>query len=379
MVYRTWEKLGFKTSLLGFGCMRLPTKKDGKIDEKLANEMLNLAYNNGVNYFDNAYMYLDYQDEKFVGKFLSTKKRDTFYVTSKMPVVMLKTLDDAKRVFGEQLNNLQVDYFDFYLIHALNKDTWKFTKESGIFNYLLELKKAGKIHHLGFSFHDEYDVFEDIINYYNWDFCQIQYNYVDQDIQAGNRGYDLAKERDIPLVIMEPVKGGSLSNLPPEIAKILKDYNPIESISSWGYRWVASHENVHVVLSGMSTMEQVKDNLNTFNMYRPLNDEEKALIEKVRSELNKRVFNGCTSCKYCQPCPQGVKIPKIFRSINEYAKFGDKDDLVWSFESVKENEGPKACIKCGKCEKACPQHLSIREDLVKALKIYSDVKANAKG
>jgi len=380
MVYKTWEKFGIKTSLLGFGCMRLPTKDDGKIDEELSKKMLNYAYDNGVNYYDNAYMYLDYQDEKFVGKWLSTKSRDTFYVTSKMPVMMIKTLNDAKRIFEEQLNNLQVTYFDFYLIHALNKNTWNFTINNGVFDYLLSLKKAGKIHHLGFSFHDEFDVFEKIINYYDWDFCQIQYNYIDQDIQAGNKGYDLANSKGIPMVIMEPVKGGSLSNLPSNIDKIFKDYNQNLSTSSWGYRWVASHNNVHVVLSGMSSFEQVKDNINTFNAFRPLDEEELGLVEKVREELNKRVFNGCTGCRYCQPCPQGIKIPYVFRAVNSYAKFADKKAMIWDYDSHITNleEGPEGCVKCGLCENKCPQHLPIREDLQRALKIYQNLKMSVR-
>ncbi|MFA6755399.1 MAG: aldo/keto reductase [Bacilli bacterium] len=374
MVYREWKDKGIKTSLLGFGCMRLPTDEKGKINNILANELLEKAYKSGVNYFDNAYMYLDYQDEKFVGEFLSKKPRDSFYVTSKLPVGMIKSLNQAKEIFNEQLKNLQVEYFDFYLFHCLTKENFKKIKDLKLFDFLLEMKKEGKIHNLGFSFHDEYKVFEEILNYYSWDFCQIQYNYIDTNFQAGDKGYELAKKKGIPMVIMEPVRGGQLCRLSDEIAKPFKDYNNKASLASWGYRWVASHDNVKVVLSGMSSMDQVDDNLNTFSNFEPLNDKENEIIKLVAKNIIELQFNKCTQCAYCQPCPNGVSIPRIFKAWNNFGMFKDGEDFVYYMNHIGDKSGPNKCIKCGLCESKCPQHISIRSDLQKVLSLYNSLK-----
>lgn len=374
MEYRLWEKQNIKTSLLGFGCMRLPTDEKGRIDEKLANEMLEKAYQSGVNYFDNAYMYLDYQDEKFVGKFLHTKQRDSFYVTSKLPIMMIKSLKQAKEIFEEQLKNLQVDYFDFYLVHCLTKDNFASMKNLEILPWLEELKKEGKIHNLGFSFHDDYSIFEQIINYHNWDFCQIQYNYIDRDFQAGDKGYELAKSKGIPMVIMEPVRGGQLCRLSSKVSKPFTDYNKDASLASWGYRWVAKHDNVRVILSGMSTMEQVVDNINTFSNYKQINDEEEKIINEVAKNIRLSVLNKCTQCGYCQPCPHGVNIPRLFKAWNNYGMFKEDDNFLYYYDNTKDNDASK-CVKCGLCETKCPQHVSIRKDLEKVASLALEIKS----
>ena len=257
----------YQPSLLGFGCMRFPLDAQGKIDEAEAERMLDTAIAHGVTYIDTAFPYHHGDSEPFVGRVLKKYDRSSYYLTTKLPLWDLNTLEDAKAMFENQLKRLDVTYVDFYLLHAVDKAKWEKAKQLGILAYCEELKAQGKIRNFGFSFHDEYDVFEEILTYRKWDFCQIQYNYVDTQEQAGDRGYALAEKLGIPMVIMEPVKGGSLSKLPQDLASRLKEAAPNSSISSWALRWVASKPNVKVVLSGMSTMEQVLDNLSIWSGY----------------------------------------------------------------------------------------------------------------
>ena len=288
MEYRKFENLGVSPSLLGFGCMRFPQTPDGNIDEAEAERMLDRALQAGVTYIDTAYPYHNGDSEPFVGKVLKKYDRSSFYLATKLPVWNVKTIDDAKRIFQEQLDRLEVDYVDFYLLHCLDKEKWQTVLDLGIIPYMEEMKKEGKIKFFGFSFHDDFETFKTIATYRKWDFCQIQYNYVDTDIQAGDKGYELTKELGIPLVIMEPVKGGSLATLPDAVTEPFKDYKPNSSISSWALRWVASKSNVKVVLSGMTTMEQVEDNLNTFENFTPLNLKEKEIVADVASAIKQR-------------------------------------------------------------------------------------------
>lgn len=225
-------------------------------------------------------------------------------------------------------------------------------------------EKEGKIKFFGFSFHDDFETFKTIATYRKWDFCQIQYNYVDTDIQAGDKGYELTEELGIPLVIMEPVKGGSLATLPDAVTEPFKDYKPNASISSWALRWVASKPNVKVVLSGMTTMEQVEDNLNTFENFTPLNLKEKEIVADVASAIKQRTKNGCTGCAYCMPCPFGVNIPQNFRIWNDLSMYENKEQAKRAyFNDLAEDARADQCQKCGKCEEVCPQAMSIRDDL----------------
>ena len=351
----------YQPSLLGFGCMRFPLDAQGKIDEAEAERMLDTAIAHGVKYIDTAFPYHHGDSEPFVGRVLKKYDRSSYYLTTKLPLWDLNTLEDAKAMFENQLKRLDVTYVDFYLLHAVDKAKWEKAKQLGILAYCEELKAQGKIRNFGFSFHDEYDVFEEILTYRKWDFCQIQYNYVDTQEQAGDRGYALAEKLGIPMVIMEPVKGGSLSKLPQDLASRLKEAAPNSSISSWALRWVASKPNVKVVLSGMSTMEQVLDNLSTFEDFKPLSVAEQGLIKEIAEEIKARTMNGCT---YCMPCPFGLDIPKNFRIWNEHAKYGNTEVARKRyFEEMKEEERSSQCKKCGKCEALCPQHIAIREDL----------------
>lgn len=367
MEYRKMENLGISTSLLGFGCMRFPTNADGSINEEEALAMIDRAYQAGVTYFDTAYPYHGGMSEVVTGKALVRYPRDSYYLATKLPLWSVKTLEDVERIFSEQLERLQKDHVDFYLMHALGKDRWQFAKELDVLGYCEKLRAEGKIRYLGFSFHDNYEAFEEIITSYKWDFCQIQLNYMDKDTQATLKGVELAEKRGIPIVVMEPVKGGSLANLPSEgINELFQKVRPGATASSWALRYAGSFDNVKVVLSGMSTMEQVEDNLSTFAGFEPLSDEEQAVIEKVSDALRSRVQNGCTGCRYCMPCPAGVDIPRCFGIWNQYHIYENVNEARWNWKNgINEANKASNCVKCGKCEQACPQHIAIREDLAR--------------
>ena len=366
MEKRKMEKSGIENSLLGFGCMRFPVTAEGKIDEPEAEKMLDKAYAEGVTYYDTAYGYHDGESESFVGKVMKKYDRSTFCLATKMPPWAIESLDDAKRVFATQIERLQTEYVDFYLLHAMNKANWQKLLDLGVVEYCEELKAQGKIRNFGFSFHDDYETFEKIITYRDWDFCQIQLNYMDMDEQAGKKGYDLAERLGIPLVIMEPVRGGSLAKFSDDISAKFATMNPNASIASFALRFVASMPNVKVVLSGMTTMEQVEDNLATFSNFKPLSEAESAGIEDIVKTLKSRVKSPCTGCRYCMPCPAGVDIPGNFNVWNNYYMYQRYEVVSWKWEAeIGEKAQAKNCIQCGKCEKVCPQKISIREDLKK--------------
>ncbi len=367
MEKRKLEKPGIETSLLGYGCMRFPTNAEGKIDEEKAEALLDKAIAEGVNYIDTAYPYHNGESETFVGKVLQKYDRASFYLATKLPVWNVHCLEDVDKIFKEQLTKLQTDYVDFYLMHAMNLGRWKEMLEMGVVKRLEEMKEEGKIRYLGFSFHDNYAAFEEILNYRDWDFCQIQLNYMDVNDQAGMKGYKLTEEKQIPLVIMEPVKGGMLANYGGDVAEKFRALDKDASFASYALRWVGSLPNVKVVLSGMTTMEQVEDNLKTFGDFKPMSEEELKVVDEVVEILNNRVQNGCTGCNYCMPCPAGVNIPRNFRIWNTYHMYQNYNTVRWNWEQeMPEDQKAKNCIECGKCEMACPQGLKIREDLKRA-------------
>ncbi len=374
MEKRMMEKLGAKTSLLGFGCMRFPITAEGKIDEARAEEMLDMAYEAGVNYFDTAYPYHEKASEPFVGKVLNKYDRSTYYLATKLPVWLLEKEEDVRRIFQEQLERLQKDYVDFYLLHAMNKERWEAVKELNVIETCEQLQREGKIKYLGFSFHDDYEVFEEMLTSRSWDFCQIQYNYMDTEEQAGDKGYALTEKLGVPLVIMEPIRGGSLAEFSKDINEKFYKLDAEKSVASYALRWVASHPNVKVVLSGMSTLEQAADNLKTFGDFKPLQEEETKEIDEVVQTLRARVQNGCTGCAYCMPCPAGVNIPKNFQLWNQYHIYQKYETVKFGWEGMEEKERPVSCIQCGKCETVCPQHLSIREDLKRVQKDLEEGK-----
>ena len=376
MKYKDNFKINAKPSLLGFGCMRFPTIKqnDGtsKIDFELTSEMIDYAIKNGVNYIDTAYPYHNGESEVVVGKIMKNYPRDSFYLATKLPMWKVESKEMVREIFNEQLNKLQMEYFDFYLLHSLDKQRFEKVKEFEVLEECLKLKEEGKIKNLGFSFHDDYEVFEEIINYYDWDFCQIQLNYMDTDIQAGLKGVEKAKEKNIPLVIMEPIKGGSLASFGSDINQMFNEFNPNKSIASFALRYVASFDQVMTVLSGMSSFEQVRDNIETFSDFKEMTKEEYKLIENVKEKILSKVKNGCTGCEDCMPCPMKVNIPMAFRYWNNWSMYG-KDDKYLNYykNNVKEEGSPINCIECGKCEKLCPQHIQIRKNLKE---VISDFK-----
>lgn len=380
MEYRKLEKLNIKTSLLGFGCMRFPVLEDGKIDEKEAEKMIDKAICSGVNYIDTAYPYHNGDSELFVGRVLDKYSRNSYFLATKLPMWKVEKIEDVEEIFNEQLCRLNKEYVDFYLLHAMNREHFEKVKVLGILKVLEKFREQGKIRYIGFSFHDSYDVFEELINYYDWDFCQIQLNYMDTSEQAGLKGYELAESKGIPLVIMEPIKGGTLAMLPQDVVEIFQKELPDASIASWALRWVGSLNNIKVILSGMSTYEQVLDNLKTFDKFKPLNEVEYACIDKVVKVLTERTKNGCTNCKYCMPCPAGVDIPGNFWLWNNYYKYENLSYIKHKYNSMKSNNVlASLCVKCGKCETMCPQKINIRSDLERVvLEVISKYEKDGK-
>ena len=354
--------------------MRFPVLADGSIDEEQTFKMFDMAIEAGVNYIDTAYPYHNRQSEPFVGRALKRYDRSKIYLATKMPTYAFETKEEAAAIFEGQLKSLQTDYVDFYLLHAIDNARFEKCVNLGIIDLCLDLQKQGKIKHFGFSFHDSYEVFEKIINYRDWDFCQIQFNYMDTDEQAGLKGLKLCEEKGIPVIIMEPLKGGTLAKFPQEVEKVFKDYDDTVSTASWGLRYVGSFNNVLVLLSGMSNIEQMQDNINTFNNFKELNENEYKLIETVVDKLKKRVKNGCTGCRYCMPCPKNVNIPRMFRMWNLAAMYENFNVVNYSYSITKEEEFPTSCIQCGLCETKCPQNIEIRKDLQEAHQFLLDLK-----
>lgn len=364
-------------SLLGFGCMRFPKVHPDKpdIDEELALKMIDEAYQSGVNYFDTAYPYHAKLSEKFVGKALKRYPRQSFYLATKMPGWEIKNVDDAKRIFNEQLENLQMDYFDYYLCHALSKKGFEIYKEPGIMDFLYQMKKEGKIKHLGFSFHDTPEVLDEIIHTYEWDFVQLQLNYLDWDFQDAKKQYEIVKDYGVPVIVMEPVRGGTLASLSEDAAKILKEAKPNKSIASWAIRYAASKEQVMVVLSGMSNLEQTRDNIQSLTDFEPVDEKDQMIIDQALELFLKNRTIPCTNCKYCMPCPEGVNIPKIFKIYNQYAINKHKRAFIHAYENLDDAEKANNCIACGICMQHCPQGIEIPERMDKIQELYNQLKA----
>lgn len=363
---------GEQVSLLGFGCMRFPTGKDGKIDRSAATKMIDEAMQAGINYYDTAYMYHGGESESFVGEALVSRyPRDSFYLATKLPVIMIESAEQAKEIFAEQLARLGTDHFDFYLLHSLNRNTFR----ERVLGYDLlglceEWQREGKIRHLGFSFHDDFDAFEEILTYRKWDFCQIQYNYMDTENQAGDRGVALAESLGVPLVVMEPIRGGNLVRYPEEIRKAFSALDPTRNLANWALSWVGSHTQVKVILSGMSTCTQLRDNLRTFSNFRSLSGREMNGIGEIVTRIRARVRNGCTGCRYCMPCPAGVNIPRAFALMNEEAMHGHTAVYKKRYLSTDASALASACVSCGACLVKCPQHIPVPQDLIKVKQLF---------
>lgn len=347
------------TSKLGFGCMRLPKKEDGTIDTVKAEQMVDYAYANGINYFDTAYNYHDGQSEIFIGKALKKYPRESFWLTTKMPVFKLESAEDTDKVFNEQLEKCQVEYFDNYLVHSLNRDSWKKAVDFGVVEYLLQKKKEGKIRHLGFSFHDSHEVLEPIMAYAKWDFVQFQLNYYDMEKTDAPKLMALAKKYNLPIIVMEPVRGGFLAKcVPAAISKIEAAYGE-KKAAALALSYAFALDGVMLTLSGMSEPSQVMDNIETAKHPIVIDDKAKGIIAQVMEEINNFITVPCTKCAYCMPCLAGLNIPEIFQLYNTFELFGPI--LPVRNAIAKMEHKPSECVKCKKCMNACPQRLEIPE------------------
>lgn len=364
---------GDMLSVLGYGCMRF-ARKGNAIDLDKAEAELMEAIRGGINYLDTAYIYAG--NEVAVGKLLARNHcREKVYLATKLPQYLIKSRAGMERTFREELTRLQTSYIDYYLMHMITDiASWEKLERLGVREWIAEKKAAGEIRHIGFSFHGNTDMFLKILNAYDWDFCQIQYNYMDEHAQAGRRGLEAAREKGIPVMIMEPLRGGRLANALPKKALAMIEVHPSgRSAAEWGLDWLWNQEGISCVLSGMNSLDMVRENLRAAShaQVSMLNSEDEAFIHALRSEINANTRVACTGCAYCMPCPQGVDIPGSFRCLNEIPIEGKRKARkeYWQVTAIRKTPGNASrCIGCGKCERHCPQSIPIREMLKTAAK-----------
>lgn len=376
MIYKDFQDI--KLSALGMGSMRLPVVDgdDSRIDEKKAEEMVAFAMENGVNYYDTAWGYHGGNSELVMGKALKNYPRDSFYLASKFPGYDLSNMDKVEEIFEKQLEKCQVEYFDFYLFHnvcEMNIDSY-LNPQYGIFDYLIKQKENGRIRHLGFSAHGGMDVLKRFLDAYgeHMEFCQLQLNYLDWTFQNAKEKVALMREHNIPVWVMEPVRGGKLASLSVEQESKLKELRPNESIAAWAFRFLQSVPEVKVVLSGMSNMEQLKENIRTYEEEKPLNEKEMDTLMGIVDEMVKKTVVPCTACHYCvDHCTQGLDIPRLLELYNEHVLTGGGFIAPMALSAVPKDKHPDACIGCRSCEAVCPQQIKISEvmaDFVEKLK-----------
>ena len=359
MKTKSFPSLNADLSLLGYGLMRLP-EKDGKIDFEQAHKLTDKAIENGVNYFDTAYMYHNGESELFLNDVIKRHGRSSFYIADKLPLWDCNDKEYIDKTIEEQFRRLDVDYIDFYLLHGMGKDNWEKALKYDAIPTLEKLKKDGRIGRIGFSFHDNKQVLESMMQYEKWDFAYIQFNYFDYKRQKANELYQVLEKHNIPMVAMEPVRGGLLANPPRGFGDEFKKQYPDRSVASWALRYSGSFTNTCNVLSGMSNMEQVEDNLNIFNNFKPLNTEELALVKSVRNKIFDVDQIPCTNCAYCKSCPLDIDIQRCFGVYNEYKIMGNEDWYNGQKKEIKESgRGPEKCTACGMCVAKCPQKIEI--------------------
>ncbi|MDR1029186.1 MAG: aldo/keto reductase [Clostridiales Family XIII bacterium] len=375
MKYRTFPKTGEKVSLLGFGCMRLP-ESDGRIDEAEAIRMIRYAIDNGVNYVDTAYMYHGGKSEPLVGKALKDGYREKVLLADKLPIVFVKESSDQQRFLDEQLERLDLPYIDMYLAHDINEKSWEKVKKFDTLRFMEEKRNEGVIKHVGFSFHGETPAFfREVIDAFPWDFCQIQLNYMDAELQAGVEGLKYAASKGIPVVIMEPLKGGKLTDVLPGPIKAYWDrIGAKRTPAEWGFKWVANFPEVMTILSGMSTFEQVDENIRILSdaEANALTPDELDIIERVAAEYNGLIPYSCTACRYCMPCPERLNIPYLISLRNEATIFESPDKIAFTINSFVRPK-PSACISCRQCEEKCPQHLPIADIMDESERMFERV------
>lgn len=367
--------LGKEISRLGYGGMRFPKNGD-EVDVDAAVQLLRKAYEMGINYFDTAMVYHKGKSEKIFGKAFEPYPRDSYLIADKMSIWLCSDEEDMKARFYNQLKTLKTEYIDFYLVHSLNRNHYKKVKDLHCVEFLQQMKQEGKIKHLGFSFHDTYQVFTQILNDYTWDFVQIQLNYLDWHNQGAEQLYRELERRNLPVMVMEPVRGGYLATIDSERAKPFLELEPQRSIASWAIRWVESLPQVAVVLSGMSDLQQLEDNVATMTHFEPMNEQELAAIDRVVEEIRKVNEIPCTGCRYCMDCPMGVDIPEIFSIYSQYKIFGKEKAFVQDYEEVVEHgNGAEHCVRCMACTTKCPQMIAIPDKLEMIAKLYAQKKA----
>ena len=368
-------QFGCEISRLGYGGMRFPKNGD-EVDVEEAVKLLRKAYDMGVNYFDTAVVYHKGESEKIFGKAFEIYDRSSYYLADKMSIWVCKDEQEMKDLFERQLKTLKTDYIDFYLVHSLNRNHYQKVKEFHCVEFLQEMKRQGKIKHLGFSFHDTYPVFTQILNDYDWDFVQIQLNYLDWQNQGAEQLYRELEKRNLPCMVMEPVRGGYLATLDEQRAKPFLEMEPNRSIASWAIRWVESLPQVTVVLSGMSDMAQLEDNVAMMTNFEPMNEKELEAVAKVVEEIRKVNDIPCTGCRYCMDCPMGVDIPEIFAIYSRLKIFGKDKSFVEDYKEVMENgNGAEHCVGCQQCMNHCPQSIEIPDKLAMIHRLYLDKKA----
>ncbi|MEM2087490.1 MAG: aldo/keto reductase [Thermoproteota archaeon] len=365
MKFRRFGKLDWQVSALGFGAMRLPVVGDdhSKVDEPEAIKMIRYAIDHGVNYVDTAYPYHGGNGEIVVGKALKDGYREKVRLATKMPIWLINSKEDMDKTFNEQLKKLQTEYLDFYLLHALNKNSWLKIKNLNVFDWAERVISEGRIKYLGFSFHDDYEVFKEIIDAYDkWTLCQMQYNYENEEIQAGTRGLKYAAGKGLAVVIMEPLLGGALANPPPAVKQIWDEAgkNPVET----ALQWLWNKPEVSVVLSGMSAMEQVKQNIEFASRSGVglLTEEDLKLVARVHAAYKELRPIPCTKCGYCMPCPNGVDIPWNFEVYNNGVAYNSMGASKWAYNNnIPAEKRASACVGCRTCEEKCPQKIKISE------------------
>jgi predicted aldo/keto reductase-like oxidoreductase len=374
MKYRTLGKTGTRVSALGFGAMRLPTTGEvHEIDERASIDMLRYAIDQGVNYVDTAYVYHEGNSEIVVGKALQDGYRSQVYVATKSPVWMVKQTEDFDRFLNEQLARLQTDHIDFYLLHCLQQGSWQSMRQLGAVSWAERAQRDGRIGQFGFSFHDSFAVFQEIVDAYDWGFCQIQYNLVNEHVQAGTAGLKYAAEKGLGVVIMEPLFGGTLANPPESVREIWHECGcrPADV----ALRWLWDKPEVSLVLSGMSAMAQVEENIDSARRagIGLLTEEERVLIRRVRERYEQLSPIPCTKCGYCLPCPHGVNIPVNFELFNEATVFQGSSVLLCRnlYHSLPESQRAAACEACGTCEELCPQDIDVSRLMAEVKKQFN--------
>ena len=369
---RKYKKTDLTVPLLGYGMMRLP-QKNGKIDREEAQKLVDTAMAAGLNYFDTAQPYHNGESQQFLGEAMKKYDRKSYMIATKLPLWSLRSLAEAETTFKGQLEACKTDYFDFYLMHAFNANSFRTFENLKLYDYFKKQKEEGKIKLLGFSFHDSPEVLETIVNAHEWDFCQIQLNFVDWDAQNAKRMYEFLTWKDIPVIIMEPLQGGKLATLTPAAVEVLRKADPKASAAKWAFRYAASLPNVLTVLSGMTTMEVLKENIETFTDFKPLTDAERKVLDEARD-----VYLGvsksrvpCTTCRYCvNECPVKIEIPAVFTAWNDFCE--KKDEAAFKEAYNKLAVKASACIGCRRCVRRCPQQIDIPTELRKIAQAAGD-------